>query len=81
MNYLYILYSESHDRYYVGHSADLEERLQQHNRGTGKSTKAYRPWKIIYKESFQNKSEAQKREYEIKRKKSRKYIEWLISRT
>ena len=38
------------------------------------------PWKIVYKEKYNTKSEAMKREYEIKRKKSRKYIESLINK-
>jgi predicted GIY-YIG superfamily endonuclease len=36
-------------------------------------------WKLVYTEIFQTKSEAAKRELAIKKKKSRKYIEWLIS--
>jgi len=36
------------------------------------------PWKLIFNEEYSTKSEALKREREIKRKKSRKYIEKLI---
>ena len=58
--------------------ADLEERLTRHNAGRSKSTKAYRPWKLVYTESFITRSEAQTREYEIKSKKSKKYVEQLV---
>jgi putative endonuclease len=34
---------------------------------------------LKYSEEFQTKTEALKREFEIKKKKNRKYIEWLIS--
>ena len=67
------------DKYYVGYTDDLEWRLERHNSGWGKYTKRGVPWELTYIESFQSKSEAIKREREIKRKKSRKYIEGLIS--
>jgi putative endonuclease len=31
MFYLYILYSESADKYYVGHTDEPNRRLEQHN--------------------------------------------------
>jgi putative endonuclease len=46
--------------------------------GWGKFTSGGIPWEIVYYEKFDNKSEALKRERNIKRKKSRKYIEDLI---
>ena len=79
MWFVYITYSNKIDRYYVGYTDDLEWRLERHNGGCGKYTKRGVPWKLVYTESFQSKSEAIKREREIKRKKSRKYIEGLIS--
>jgi putative endonuclease len=77
--FTHILYSEKIDRYYVGSTGDLEWRLERHNTGWGKYTKSGIPWKIIYSEKFDSKHEALKREKEIKRKKSRKYIEGLIN--
>ncbi|MBC5775469.1 GIY-YIG nuclease family protein [Pontibacter sp. KCTC 32443] len=77
--YTYILYSETIDRYYVGSCQDLDVRLTQHNTGRSKSTKAGSPWQLKYKDTFATRAEAQSRENEIKKKKSRKYIEWLIS--
>lgn len=40
----------------------MEERLDQHNRGRVRSTKAYRPLELIHKEKFKTKSEAFQRE-------------------
>ena len=76
--FIYILYSEKFDRYYVGHSSDTVKRLERHNKGMVPSTKFYRPWRMIYIEEFKTKSEAAARELEIKNKKSRKYIESLL---
>lgn len=70
MNYVYILQSERKQRYYVGYTGDLEKRLQEHNSGKVRSTKAYKPWKLAYKESFIDKAPAYKREREIKEFKS-----------
>ncbi len=77
-HFVYILQSEKTLGYYVGSSFDPEKRLIQHNSAKSKSTKHGIPWKLVYTEKFDTKSEAVKREYEIKRKKSRKYIEYLI---
>ncbi|MEW6652758.1 MAG: hypothetical protein AB1394_04720 [Bacteroidota bacterium] len=43
-----------------------------------KSTKAYVPWKIVYLEHFESKSEAFKREMQIKRYKSGNAFKKLI---
>ena len=76
--FTYILYSNSIDHYYIGHTNNLDWRLERHNNGWGRYTKRGILWKIVYHESFHLKSEAIKRELEIKNKKSRKYVESLI---
>jgi len=76
--FVYILYSPSRDRYYVGHTHDLPQRIDQHNAGRTTSTKSGRPWSIVYSEKLPDKSAAAKRELEIKNMKSRIYIERLI---
>ena len=78
MFYTYILRSEKNDQYYVGHSGDLEARVKMHNAGKVQSTKYKRPWRLVYYELFPTKLEANQRELEIKKKKSRKYINFLI---
>ena len=77
--FVYIIYSATRDRYYTGHTDNLPKRIEQHNNGYESSTKSGVPWKLKYTEEFKTRSEAMKREYEIKSKKSRKYIEKLIS--
>ena len=79
MFYTYILYSPSTDRYYTGHTGTtLEIRIRRHNQGDNPSTKPGIPWDLKFYKSFETKTEAIKFENYIKRKKSRKYIEWLI---
>ncbi|MDP5082280.1 MAG: GIY-YIG nuclease family protein [Winogradskyella sp.] len=74
----YILYSKSKDRFYVGHTADVEDRLNRHNSGRSKSTKYGMPWEIAYTKEFTTKPEAYQFEMLIKSKKSRDFIIQLI---
>ena len=76
--FTYILVSEKSGRYYIGHTKDLKERLVYHNTGKVKSTRNKGSWKVAYFEKFDSKLQANQRELEIKKKKSRKYIEYLI---
>lgn len=76
--FLYILQSEKNGKYYIGTAGNIENRLDQHNRGAGKSTRSGKPWRLIYKEEFDTRQEAVKREKRIKDQKSRAYIEKLV---
>ena len=66
MYFVYILKSNNFPHYYIGHTANLEKRLAEHNSGQVKSTKKYMPWQIVYSETAGTKSEAYKREMQIK---------------
>ena len=79
MYYFYILYSADLDKYYVGSTGNLNQRLQKHNEKHRGFTGQSQDWKLVYHESFETLSEARHRELSVKRKKSRKYIEYLIS--
>ena len=70
MFYVYILRSTSSGRYYIGHTSNLNQRINDHNRGKVRSTKAYLPWEVILYEEYLTKSEAYKREIQIKSYKS-----------
>ena len=48
MFYVYILYSQNFDKYYVGQTNDIEQRLNRHNKGSEKSTSPYRPWVMVW---------------------------------
>jgi putative endonuclease len=62
MFYAYVLKSQIKNRHYYGHSKNLKVRLESHNNGKVRSTKAHRPWVVIYFEEFETKSKAYKRE-------------------
>ncbi|MDD5765678.1 MAG: GIY-YIG nuclease family protein [Candidatus Marinimicrobia bacterium] len=77
-NTVYILYSKSKDRYYIGQTQDLANRLNEHNSGESKSTKTGVPWIVVYTKEFQTRSEAMIYENQLKSLKNRKIIEELI---
>ena len=80
MAFTYILYSSKLNKYYIGTCSDIERRLYEHNIGQSKFTSLGIPWVVVYKEEFQQLSEAKKRELYIKKMKSRKYIDDLITK-
>jgi len=76
--YIYIIQSELDGSYYIGSTQDIDERIERHNQGRSKYTKAKRPWNLIYSEEHLNRSVAVKREKEIKNRKRRNFIEKLV---
>jgi len=64
--YAYILKSIKDGKYYYGSTKDLDERLKTHNAGKMRSTKGRIPFVIHYYETFNSRSDAQKREYFFK---------------
>ena len=75
--YVYIIYSACLDKYYIGHTDNLEKRVSEHciRKNLGASD-----WKLMHVEEFETRAEAMKRELGIKRKKRRTYLEWLIAK-
>ena len=63
----------------VGYTSGLEKRLLEHNGGISEYTSKASDWLLKFSESYSTRDLAMKREKEIKKKKSRKYIEWLIN--
>jgi putative endonuclease len=76
--YTYVLQSLRDQSFYVGSCEDLDVRISKHNDGFSKYSKSKVPWRLRYFEVFETRSAALKREYAIKRMKSRKYIVDLI---
>lgn len=68
---VYILYSITVDRYFVGFTSNLDSQLARHNSGRNKNTKSGIPWKLVYRESFDDRTESVEREKEIKSVTSR----------
>jgi putative endonuclease len=64
--YVYILRCKD-NTLYTGYTTNLERRVKCHNSGKGaKYTRGRLPVEIVYFEEYSTKSDALKREYEIK---------------
>ena len=64
-------------KFYIGHTEDVERRLTDHNNpqiGKGKFTHKHGPWQLVWTEPHPSRSEAMKREKEIKAMKSARWI-------
>ncbi|MEY3678369.1 MAG: hypothetical protein RI924_510 [Bacteroidota bacterium] len=79
MYQVYILFSPSRNRYYIGSSSQLAQRIQKHNTQHAGFTGGSGDWVLKFAESFQTKEEALQREKQIKKWKSRVLIEKLIA--
>jgi putative endonuclease len=80
---IYILYSESKEKIYVGSSREIDSkiRLQSHNAGRSRSTKSGRPWILIHEEFLQSYADARKKELFLKSGQGRSWIKekWKTS--
>jgi putative endonuclease len=81
MWWVYILQNDTSEKFYTGYTADITRRIFEHNckKAHPWASRQQGIWKLTYKESFESKTAAISREKEIKKHKSRVYIESLIS--
>ena len=80
---VYAIHSETSDKIYIGQTIDINLRLIQHNsEGTnhlGKFTFQNKgPWVLVYKEEFKTRTEALKREKQLKSFRGREFVRSLI---
>jgi putative endonuclease len=82
MFYVYILYSSAFDKYYVGHTDDIERRLKEHSETSEKSyTSKYRPWEIAACFAIgDDRRLAMKVERHLKNQNSKNYLRETIKR-
>jgi putative endonuclease len=63
--YVYLLESKT-GKLYIGYTHDLIRRVKEHNLGLNQSTKAFKPWSLIYYEACINEEDAKRREKYLK---------------
>ena len=66
MYYVYVLRSKKDGKHYIGSTNDLNRRFYDHNRGKCRSVRNRGPFQIVYKEIKKTRSEAVRREKQIK---------------
>ncbi|MCU0407019.1 MAG: GIY-YIG nuclease family protein [Ignavibacteriaceae bacterium] len=62
---------------YVGLTSNQEERIQRHNSGRERTTRAYRPFELIYSEEQATREEARKREKYFKSGAGKEFLKKL----
>ena len=77
---VYILHSLTKDKYYIGYTANLTERIIRHNQKSKGFTGTTNDWIVVYQEEFNSQSEAIRRERQIKNWKSKIKIQELIQK-
>ncbi|MBC8177479.1 MAG: GIY-YIG nuclease family protein [Deltaproteobacteria bacterium] len=69
---VYLLQSKKDGMYYIGQTANLEQRVKAHNSGEVKSTRHRRPLVLLGCQSFPNREEARYFEFQVKRHSDKK---------
>ena len=80
--FVYILYAERFDKYYIGQTSSVNLRLERHNEFDmiNSFTAKYRPWKLsAYVEVGQSRGDAMKVERRLKALKSKKMLAQFIA--
>ena len=75
--FVYFLRSEKDGTTYVGMAKDVQVRLEEHNRGKSKFTRAHMPYKLIYQEGPYETAEARKREKYLKSTAGKNFLRKL----
>jgi predicted GIY-YIG superfamily endonuclease len=71
----YVLISINDKLRYIGSDENADERLRRHNKGNYQFTKGHKPWKLVHRESFENRADAMKREKFLKSGQGRKWLD------
>ncbi|MEQ8715812.1 MAG: GIY-YIG nuclease family protein [Cyclobacteriaceae bacterium] len=77
MYYVYAIQSETRNYIYIGLTNNLERRLSEHSGGKNKTTRAYKPFKLIYSELFETRVEARNKEKYLKTGVGRAFLKTL----
>ena len=80
---VYAIYNQRHDKFYIGQTKNLSERLELHNSRRFKGCYTSRfdgKWELIYQEKVPTCQEALKREKQLKSFRGREYIKKHIPR-
>jgi len=79
MYYVYALLSLKNNDLYIGFTSDLKQRFSQHNSKKVLSTKTNTPWRLVYYESYYQKSDATRREKQLKNHRAKQDLKIQIA--
>ena len=70
----YILYSDKLGKFYTGHTRDLLKRCVEHNEGKSIFTRTGIPWRLVFSQKMDSKSEASLLELKIKKRGAKRFL-------
>ena len=79
MYYVYVLRSIADDGLYIGYSANLRKRFEQHIQGGSLATSHRGPWNLIYYEAYLEQADALGRERYLKSGAGRRFLRAQLS--
>jgi putative endonuclease len=79
-HWVYIILSNSLNKYYKGYSLNVMNRVDQHNNNESRYTANKGPWELVFAQSFETKTEALKREKVLKKYSKAQIIELCKSK-
>lgn len=74
MWYVYVLYSFTYNKFYIGFSNDLRQRVIDHKKGSVHTTARLGEFELCYYEACKSKKDAQARERQLKTGFGRGYL-------
>ena len=78
MYFVYVLLSLKDQKFYIGFTSNLENRLKDHHAGRNTSTKSRRPFQLVYYEAHLSKEDAQRRERYFKSTKGKVSLKQML---
>jgi putative endonuclease len=75
---VYAIKSINRNYIYVGMTNNFERRFSEHNNGENKSTKAYKPFTLIFSENFETRVLARKKEKYLKSGVGKEFLKSLV---
>jgi len=84
MYWVYVLVNKQVGKRYIGHTSDLQRRLNEHN-GSSENNKRFTgkglgQWELVYSEEYETRSEAMKKEKWLKSGIGRQWLDGIIGR-
>jgi len=78
--FVYVIYNDISKKIYIGQTNNLEKRILEHNEKFGNhyTTKFSGDWKLIYKEEYNTRREALKREKQLKSYRGKEFVKQYI---
>ena len=79
MYFVYVIKSINFEYTYVGHTNSIKQRLIDHNKGKTRSNKAYKPFDLMYFETYDSREKSIQRERYFKTGSGRELLKKILA--